>query len=180
MFNAKTIDNFISKEESNKIIEFVKGIEPWESCPVEFWDNRGLHARNIYNNQSKEIGQLLYDIRIKIGEELKRLYNLEEIYPDLLQVIRWFPGIEQTPHFDDMTDKHREFGSIVYLNDDYSGGHTYYPNYNFDIKPEVGKLAIHPGDKDHLHGVSKIEDSIRYTIVSFWTQDKNHFDGWIL
>jgi hypothetical protein len=75
---------------------------------------------------------------------------------------------------------HREYGAIIYLNDNYSGGHTYYPNHNFDIAPAVGKLAIHPGDPEHLHGVSKIEDGVRYTLASFWTQDEKYFDGWVL
>jgi hypothetical protein len=192
MFNAKTIDNFISIEESNKILEFVKGIEPWEQGGSEFWSNRSLNAINIYNDYDKEIGEMLYDIRQRVANAIKDSYNLSEIYPDLFQVIRWFPGQEQTPHCDDMTDahednkeslewfNHREYGAIVYLNDDYSGGHTYYPNYNFDIAPAVGKLAIHPGDPEHLHGVSKIEDGVRYTLASFWTQDEKYFDGWVL
>jgi hypothetical protein len=75
---------------------------------------------------------------------------------------------------------YREFGSIVYLNDNYSGGHTYYPNYNFDIKPEAGKLAVHPGDPEHLHGVSKIEGTTRYTLAAFWSRNKDYFDDWVL
>jgi hypothetical protein len=63
MFNAKTIDNFISIEESNKILEFVKGIEPWEYGGSDFWNNRSLNATTIYNNYSKEIGEMLYEIR---------------------------------------------------------------------------------------------------------------------
>ena len=190
MFNAKTIDNFISIEESNKILEFVKGIETWEKSESDFWDNRSLNAITIYNEYSKEIGEMLYEIRQRVANAIKDSYNLLDIYPDLFQVIRWFPGQEQAPHADDMTNSpdkehmqwfnHREYGAIVYLNDNYSGGHTYYPNHNFDISPAVGKLAIHPGDPEHLHGVSKIEDGVRYTLASFWTQDSQYFDEWIL
>jgi hypothetical protein len=188
MFNAKTIDNFISIEESNKILEFVTGIEPWEQSESEFWSNRGLNAQHLYSHD-KEIGEMLYDIRQRVANAIKDSYNLSEIYPDLFQVIRWFPGMEQAPHCDDMTPfleddvnahKHREFGAIIYLNDNYSGGHTYYPNHNIDITPAVGKLAIHPGDPEHLHGVSKIEDSVRYTLASFWTQDKTKFHQWTI
>jgi hypothetical protein len=192
MFKAKTVDNFLTKEESQTIINFVKAIEPWESGGSDFWDNRSLNAINIYNLHSKEIGGMLYKIRQRVEKEIKDMYNLSEVYPDLFQVVRWFPGMEQHPHCDDMTDahedhkeslewfNHRHYGAIIYLNDDYSGGHTYYPNYNFDIAPAAGKLAVHPGDPEHLHGVSKIEDGIRYTLASFWTKDKQYFDGWTL
>jgi hypothetical protein len=191
MFNAKTVDNFVPEEDSKKIIELVKGIEPWRESSIPFWDNRGLHAHAIHEEHSKEIGKMLYEIFQRIGQEIKKSYNLEEIYPDVCSVIRWFPGMEQGPHCDDMTPflkddvnvhKHREFGAIVYLNNDYSGGHTYYPNHNIDITPAVGKLAIHPGDPDHLHGVSKIDGSVRYTLSSFWSQNpnKNYFNKWTL
>ena len=192
MFNAKTVQNFITAEEANTIIDFVSSIEPWENGGSDFWDNRSLNAINIYSNMSPEIGKTLYDIRQKLGEEIKKLYGLSEVYPDLFQVVRWFPGMEQSPHADDMTDamehekhlvewfSHREYGAIIYLNDNYSGGHTYYPNQGFDIAPEVGKLAVHPGDPEHLHGVTKIEGNVRYTLASFWTRDKEYFDGWTL
>lgn len=192
MFRAKTVENFISAEEAAEIIDFVKAIEPWENGGTDFWDNRSLNAINIYMHRDKEMGEKLYNIRQRLGEEIKRLYDLPAVYPDLFQVVRWFPGMEQPPHSDDMTDayehekhltswfNHREFGAIIYLNDDYSGGHTYYPNHNFDIKPEVGKLAVHPGDPEHLHGVTKIDGSVRYTLASFWTQDEEYFDKWII
>jgi hypothetical protein len=192
MFNAKTVQNFITAEEASTIIDFVKSIEPWENGGSDFWNNRSLNAINIYRDMSPEIGKILYDIRQKLGEEIKSLYGLPEVYPDLFQVVRWFPGMEQSPHADDMTDamehekhlvewfSHREYGAIIYLNDNYSGGHTYYPNQGFDIAPEVGKLAVHPGDPEHLHGVTKIEGNVRYTLASFWTRDKEYFDGWII
>jgi hypothetical protein len=192
MFNAKTVQNFITAEEASTIIDFVKSIEPWEDGGSDFWNNRSLNAINIYRDMSPEIGKILYDIRQKLGEEIKSLYGLPEVYPDLFQVVRWFPGMEQSPHADDMTDamehekhlvewfSHREYGAIIYLNDNYSGGHTYYPNQGFDIDPEVGKLAVHPGDPEHLHGVTKIEGNVRYTLASFWTRDKEYFDGWII
>jgi hypothetical protein len=104
MFRAKTVDNVVSQEEANAILDFVKGIDPWEYGGSDFWDNRSLNAINVYKNHSEEIGKLLYDIRARVGEEIKKLYEVPEIYPDLFQVVRWFPGMEQQPHADDMTD----------------------------------------------------------------------------
>jgi hypothetical protein len=187
MFNPKVINNFLTKEECSYFVNLVKNVEPWETGGSEFWNNRSLNGINIYNNIDKIAGKLIYNIRDRIKETIKQEYKLDDVYPDLCQIVRWFPGQEQSPHADDMKNTeendwfhHRDYGAIIYLNDDYDGGHTYYPNYNFDIKPEVGTLAIHPGDSDHLHGVTKIEKYTRYTIASFWTRDKEYFDGWKL
>lgn len=188
MFNPKIIKNFLSKEECFYLVNLVKDIEPWETGGSEFWSNRSLNGINIYNNIDKMAGQLIYNIRNRIAETIKTEYNLEnKVYPDLSQIVRWFPGQEQLPHADDMKNidghdwfHHRHYGAIIYLNDDYEGGHTYYPEHNFSITPETGTLAIHLGDKEHLHGVTKIENSTRYTIASFWTLDKEYFDGWTI
>lgn len=188
MFNAKTIPNFISKADCDMLIDFATKIDPWEKDGSDsFWDNRSLNAVTIYQQHSQEVGQFLYNLRLRISDAIKTLYGVEEIYPDLTQIVRWYPGQEQSPHADDMTDhegpdvewfSHRHFGSILYLNDNYSGGHTYYPQHGTEIIPVAGTLAIHPGTPDHLHGVTKIEDNIRYTIASFWTKDRSYFDNW--
>lgn len=188
MFSPKIVDNFLSKSECDYLINVATSIEKWEMGGSEFWDNRSLNAINIYNNVDKMAGRFLYNIRQRIGETIQQQYDLKlDIYPDLCQIVRWFPGQEQHPHADDMKNTdgnewfhHREYGAIIYLNDNYSGGHTYYPEHNFDIKPKAGTLAIHLGDQEHLHGVTKIEDNMRYTIASFWTTDKAYFDGWTL
>ncbi len=187
MFNAKTIDNFISKEECDYLVNTVKNVEPWEAGGSDFWDNRSLNAINVYNNIDKAAGELLYKIKQKIEVSILELYNEPVIYSDLFQIVRWFPEMEQPPHADDMTNSegndwfhHRHYGVILYLNDDYEGGHTFYPQHNFEIIPKAGTLAIHPGDPDHLHGVTKIKNSKRYTVASFWTREEEYSDKWVL
>jgi hypothetical protein len=188
LLNLKTVQDFISKEDAEEIIYFVSKIEKWEDSEgTSFWSNRCLSAQNIYNNYNKDMGKYLYDLRSRIEENIKSHYGLDEVFPDLLQVIRWFPGMEQAPHSDNMKNtehsavhQHRDYGAVLYLNDNFSGGKTFYPQYDFEISPEAGKLAIHPAETDHMHGVTKVEDGVRYTIVSFWTKDKAHFDNWIV
>lgn len=187
MFNAKTVENIVTQEEINYILDIVKQIEPWEQGGSDFWSNRSLNGITLYNNNNKELGILLYEIRNRIQDCIKYFYQEQEVYPDLLQVVRWFPGMEQPPHSDDMMDSqggerfhHRHYGAIIYLNDDYQGGETYYPQYDIFVKPKSGMLALHPGDTNHYHGVTKVIGQMRYTIASFWTRDKEYFDGWTI
>lgn len=189
MFEAKVVDNFLSKEEVEKILALAKSVEEWEREPNgSFWDNRGLEYKNIYYNYNAEIGKLLYEIKNKIKLEIEKLYRVDEAYCDHLAINRWFSGMEQPPHADDMKNAgpghdwfhHRHFGAIIYLNNDYVGGQTYYPQQNFNIDPIPGRLAIHPGNEEHLHGVSKISGNTRYTVASFWTKDKKYNDNWTI
>jgi hypothetical protein len=187
IFNAKTVDNFLSLEECEEILFLVKSIEPWEHDPEDpLWSNRSLSDYRIKTEYSEEIGNKLFQIKDNIGNKIKELYDLEEIYADLLSVSRWFPGMDQKPHADDMTNvdhednewfHHRDFGSVIYLNTDYQGGHTYYPDHDVEIVPKTGTLVIHPATPDHLHGVTTIIENVRYTVNSFWTKDKNYEDS---
>jgi hypothetical protein len=191
MIKAKSIPNFLSQEENDKILNLLKNIDEWERAgeAQSFWDNRSLSDKNIYYNHDKEIGKLIFEVRNRIGQKIKEVYKIDEVYPDLMSASRWWDGMKQEPHADDMTNAegpghewfaHRHFGAIIYLNENYEGGHTFYPNYDFEIIPKSGTLAIHPGDPDHLHGVTEVKGATRYTLSSFWTKDIQYFDNWSL
>lgn len=180
MFNAKVLPGFLPEEDCKYIVDVVSKVEPWEGAGNEFWANRALNIPHIRKNIDPKVADIVADAIVRLKQTIMTEYGLDkEVYQDIAQVIRWFPGMEQTPHADDMTNtehtgfEHRVFGAIIYLNDDYSGGHTYYPQQNFEVTPKAGTLAIHPGDPEHLHGVTKIEGSMRYTIASFWCYDKS-------
>lgn len=183
MLNAITKDNFIEKENCEYLINFATQFEQWEGGGAGFWDNRVLNYHTVLKHD-KKAAEILLDANVRCGNVIKNNYHLSEIYSDTLQIVRWFPGLEQQPHCDDMTNttitglEHRAFGSIIYLNSDYQGGETYYPNFNYKITPQVGTLAIHPGDPEHLHGVTKIEGGMRYTVASFWTKTKQFGQDW--
>lgn len=183
MFNAKTIEGFISKEDCEYLVEEAIFSDLWQGGGSEFWDGRVINYNTMLRHD-RNAAIIMLDANIRCGQKIKELYNLDEIYSDTLQIIRWFPGMEQPPHADDMSNTdivgfdHRAFGSIIYLNDNYSGGHTYYPNFDVEITPKAGTLALHPGDPEHLHGVTKIEEGMRYTIASFWTLDKGKSHDW--
>jgi len=180
MFNAKTQDNFLSLEDTTKIVEALSTTDGWEKSPVEFWDNRVININAVDRLFGPDISSIVLDSTMKVKDFISKEYGLEEeLVADIVTLCRWFPGMEQPPHADDMTNsevkgfEHRVFGAIIYLNDNYEGGKTYYPTHGVEITPKAGSLAVHPGDPEHLHGVTKVEGNVRYTIASFWAYDKN-------
>jgi hypothetical protein len=186
LFNAKTKGEFISQDEVKYVIDQVTKAEYWERSNIEFWDNRVMNIGTSYSID-KELGDFLKTTAFRIKDFIQKEYMLlDEVYPDVMTINRWFPGMEQPPHADDMTNTEvkglegRVFGSIIYLNTDYEGGKTYYPDYKIEITPEVGKLAVHPGNVEHLHGVTKVEGNTRYTLSSFWIYDEERSIDWSL
>ena len=88
-----------------------------------------------------------------------------DIVLDYVGVVRWPSGTFMKPHFD-KNDVHGPdvFAAMLYLNDDFDGGHTLFEQY--DIKPEVGKLVVF-SNSQLLHHVSKVENGQRF-VLSFW------------
>lgn len=183
MFNAVIKDNFLSNEDAQYLIDTAIASELWENAGHEFWNNRIVNYYSMLT-YDKKAAEIMLDANIRCGNIIRNNYAIPEVYSDTLQIVRWFPGMEQPPHADDMTNtditglEHRAFGSIIYLNDNYGGGKTHYPNFDISITPKAGTLAVHPGDPEHLHGVTKIEDGMRYTIASFWTLNKYKGQDW--
>ena len=181
MKNSKIFkkENFIDESYIVNVLNFVKSTNVWEKSKKDgdFWSMRTIDTHNVPD----EIKTILKDIYIKTEKFILESYNLSTpVYMDTINLVRWFPGQSQPAHCDDMTDNdaekikfsHRAFGSIIYLNDDYSGGETFYPNFEIIVKPKKNTCVVHPGDCDHLHGVTQVENSVRYTIASFWTHDQ--------
>jgi hypothetical protein len=184
LFNAKIVENFISKQDCKYLVDLVSNCSLWESGGSDFWNDRVINYQSVLS-LDKKAAEIMLNANNVCGKLIKEKYKLNfPVYSDTLQVIRWFPGMEQSPHADDMSNTeiqgfdHRAFGSIIYLNDEYQGGRTFYPNFDIEIVPQAGSLAVHPGDLEHLHGVTKIEDNIRYTIASFWTFNKEKSHAW--
>lgn len=175
-FLTKTYENFISSQEANQILEYCQTTTNWRPIPDSFWHDRTI---NYLVAKDEKIGQILKNIILNIQKVIIKDYS-QQTYPDTMDIVRWFPGTQQTPHCDDMSDSihrqdfaHRLFGCVLCLNDNYKGGETYYPEHNYKVTPKQGTLVIHPGDCDHRHGVTQIENNIRYTIASFWTLNIN-------
>lgn len=180
-FQAKIFDDFISVEDAKILVDFCQNAIDWRSIPNSFWDSRTINFHAI-KNKSVRCGEILETAIKKMQHTLIDAYSLDRRpFADTADVVRWFVGMQQHPHADDMSNNqeqhkrfgHRYFGCVIYLNDDYDGGSTFYPLHNFSVKPKAGRLAVHLGDQNHLHGVTKVEKNTRYTFASFWGFDEN-------
>lgn len=77
---------------------------------------------------------------------------------------------EHPAHFDERAGEYGMFTTVLYLNDDFDGGHTFI-NMNderIEIKPETGRLVAYNGHKLE-HGVTNISNGVRYTLPIWYT-----------
>ena len=91
---------------------------------------------------------------------------------------KWPVGGLQRPHADkEWNDgspgeqNYYDIGSVVYLNDDYTGGELEFPNQNVKIKPEAGSIIVFPSSVPYLHQSNEILSGEKYMCPGFWLHD---------
>jgi hypothetical protein len=184
-------EEFISEEEHFSLLNIAIRLTEnnlWtKNSKDALWSDRFFNL--IYLNyeeygfglkEDKEIYLKVLAIRQRIKNKIIEFMGLDhEIYADSLQLNRWRPGDLQMPHADgEMEDgsEHpfawREYGCVLYLNNEYEGGNIYFPQWDIEMKPKPRMLAFFPGTLDYMHGVMPITSGMRYTLSSFWSSDK--------
>ena len=85
---------------------------------------------------------------------------------DYVGVARWPVGTFKDSHYDDSArdDIFDIFAAMIYLNDDFNGGHTGFEN--FEVVPKTGQLCIF-SNSQFKHHVTKVKDAERF-VLSFW------------
>ena len=173
--------NFLG-ESRDFLLEYVRSGEVvWdETGPGDVWNQR-VHP---HHKASPEVRDCLKMIREQVIAEVSRTYGLTRtLYADGLALVRWRVGDWQGIHADRENldgSPHpypwRDYGSIIYLNDDFDGGQIHFPMQKLEPPIRPGLLAFFPGNVEHAHGVTKVTRGTRYTIASFLTHDERQKD----
>lgn len=175
--NICIFENYISAEHLKKIYEYCYSINEWEpwssglSDKISTFETMKKNSPETFEIMQKYVNGVQKLIEFKFGREL------ESAHPGIR---RWDAGEEQQLHADgeNLDGSPNEtyivdYGSIMYLNDNYLGGEIYFPQYELNIAPKAGTLIFFPSSKYYLHGVRKILAGVRYTSPHFWVPQKH-------
>jgi len=168
-----TEDNLLSKDECDYLIWLATESEDWRRPTIPFWNDRNCQLFGMLENRPSA-GLVSQKIALDIHDRIKRTISEwfgQEAYVDQIGIVRWPVGSWQMTHIDQVEGTDRVAGSVVFLNDDYTGGKPFYPYYGLQVQPKTGMLYAHDAGHSHLHGVTKIFGTTRYTISSTWTKN---------
>jgi hypothetical protein len=154
----KYLEGFLLEEELNKINYWIN---------IAKWDHHKSYE-NPSDNWIDNIQLLLDpDLLNPIKNRIQSLfpnYFLEG--PDVLQRTKINDDLVQ--HVDQIKNSDIAYGVVIYINDDFEGGETYYSEKNISFKPKKNTLIVHPGNQEYKHGVNKvISGSERIVLVAF-------------
>lgn len=155
-----------------------------------YYHKTHLHKRSIGDGTDYRAIDLLHiqtqwvrDIFNRIGYacvgEIRKTTD-QIVYPEMSALNEWEIGGVQHPHLDTYSNiqkKHgteedtpsREWTVILYLNDEFGGGETYFPDQdNYVHKPTAGEGILFQG-LYNLHGVVPVRRCSRHTISMWFT-----------
>jgi predicted 2-oxoglutarate/Fe(II)-dependent dioxygenase YbiX len=131
-----------------------------------------------------EAAALMRRVQRRVTGRLQEFYALNApVFADTVQLVQWREGMFMPPHADRANPDgsphgmpHRDFASIVYLNDDYDGGELYFPRLDMVVKPRSGMLVAFTGGWHHEHAVLSVRSGLRLTMPAFYTLDSAGLD----
>jgi hypothetical protein len=172
--NIRVIDNFISEKECEKFINFCEESNLFQRSKVGSSSNAivsNLRTSSTAFIEKHESSLIISGLKEKIAVFLG--CNIHKI--ESLQVVRYYKSEGYKPHFDAFVKK-RKLTCLLYLNEGFLGGETYFPEIGFSVSPKIGRLLIFQNldenDKvitQSFHQGSPILDGVKYA-CNIWIE----------
>ena len=153
-------DNFLDVDICNHLINFYKKNKDQS---VEFGGKNSKEWMIAFAmaRKSKEFKLL----QSKLNEKSTYINNS---IAETVQIVKWPVGSKQDPHYD-IAYNHTTLTSVVYLNNNFGGGETYFTD-GVKITPKIGRALFFDGQY-YEHGVNDVQTHERY-VVATWYKNK--------
>ena len=180
ILNKEQCQNLLRWHNSHKHLETV-------GSNKDYGGIRKPHIKNEY------ISQLFQIVENHCVSEIYQASG-KVFHTEMASLARWHIGGVQDPHLDTYSNQEqhldpnieqrvesgeeqpsREWTVILYLNDGYTGGETYFPPsdyypFGYQVEKEVGDGLLFQGIY-HPHGVFKVRRTERHTLTLWFTED---------
>lgn len=179
------VENFLTPEQCQSLVEFANKapsqrlmvIDDKRSTPdnvVKVEDDRRVTDRVIMGDRQNELNEIIYHAYKDLPP---KLVGREVEWFEVPHILKYHPGGFYVIHADcenmNYEDRtwhkvmDRDLSLLVYLNDDYEGGHIRFEKFHYRLKPKAGMLVMFPSDNRYMHEAETVTRGLRYAIVSW-------------
>jgi len=131
-----------------------------------------VSGEGVDNQAMKDIHNQMYFLLLATTIPYTERYDIHELlYHEPYQALKYRPNEEYKGHYDGGTASGRAISAVVYLNDDYEGGHIEFPNFKIKLKPEKGMLILFPSNFAYKHIAHPVTSGTKYSLVT-WVHDR--------
>ena len=159
--NFILIPDFISEQFCQEIIDYCSSLEFKKAH--QFYNGRNNNEIFIDNHSLIYCSQNFKDSILK-----HRINLIEWSFP--IEIYKYEQNDHITPHYDSEelfpSGKSSNYTAILYLNDDFMGGATFFPEINVLVQPKKGSLLVF---KHHiLHEAQSVQSGCKMILRSNW------------
>jgi hypothetical protein len=183
------VDDFVDVNDCKLIVDFAitKCVETNEYAgyPRKYEDADQLKELVFHANSALELASATYG-RTLIFAERPKIRALPprqipepgegylHLHSDSEYVKSMFIDLSKnfTTYDNEITPGLNEVTALLYLTEDFDGGHLEFPDYNLSIKPRAGQLVMFPSGHQYLHRVTEVTRGERIYCTLFFTTPK--------
>ena len=149
------LDDVLTVTECDQLINYYKSTGhtfEWGGAYPLSLTKRELH--------SSEEMQFAFSKAVKIQQVINQFID-QKVSIDWCEITKWPPRSSKGKHTD-FASEITIFTSVTYLNDDYSGGETFFTD-GTKVAPKTGRTIYFDGQY-YEHGVNEVQNKDRYTL----------------
>ena len=170
-------------EEAVEMLDDLKANTDWQPAKISSQKRKNRESKAVRSAMAAALAPSsphaeLFDARIRsiVRPLIYNRWNHDILRHTNVQLVRYVPGDFFVAHRDNGSDFNERYYTVVcYLNADFEGGGTYFPDSDYTVQPETGKAVIFPSD--YLHRANEILAGEKYIAV-IWMLDAPPVD-WI-
>ena len=147
------LPKFISYEDCDSLIEFINSLP--EDDFIQKRDGRLTIANADYETSNDFLNKYTPKVQALLGKDHQIRTFFLAVYP---------VGAGILPHVDEPEEELKDdMGVVYFLNDDFTGGEIYLPDWNFTYVPRKGDAVFFPINR-YMHGVKPVTEGVRYAV----------------
>jgi len=164
------------EQSCEKMIAQVESSPDWGSAQISVEEDEGYgSAVESETRRASALGpescsRIARDFDRKVDRIIKPL--VKQLWGVTLQehtgthLVRYSAGNFYTPHTDAALDESDRFFTVLcYLNGNFSGGQTSFPDLGYSVEPRPGKAVIFPAT--YLHSSEPVTRGLKYVLVTW-------------
>lgn len=176
---------FIPENELQTLIDFGSDnmVRLSETNPNPYFSGMTLVRNKIDEPEVRKIADQIVE---RTKNLIRSCFDFPNVFNDLSSINVWRTGTELGIHADNVyweTGKPnytywRKFGTVLYLNEDYTGGEFCWWDVTGDEpvcieerKMKAGDLLVFGAGIEYAHSVSRVQSGIRWTFPAWYTDD---------
>jgi hypothetical protein len=92
----------------------------------------------------------------------------ESLYPETFVFVRYLPDDKYDVHYDGNTSSNRAVSAVIYLDDEYEGGHIDFPLQFHTLKPMSGTILLFPSNYAFEHIANPVVSGKKHIVLGFY------------